>query len=71
MTNETKYVALVPLMFPNPGQTPSVMKVKPGDIFSLDGSEGLRADRLLRSQAIKLYDPGPRSKQKRGKSNAK
>lgn len=57
---EQKYVALTKLLIPCPGQVPSTLRCVPGDIFSLDGNEGIHVDRLLRQHAIALYE-GPQA----------
>ena len=51
----TRYVALCNLMIPNPGQVPSVLKLTPGDIFSLDGNEGIHIDRLIRNGNVRVW----------------
>lgn len=57
---DAKYVALKKMLIPNPNERPSAMRVAPGDIFSLDGSEGLCVDMLLRQVIIKKYiEPKP------------
>jgi hypothetical protein len=56
MADETMYVALRRLKIPNPGQKPSSLRVEPGEVFSLDGSEGIYADRLLRNGAVRVYE---------------
>ena len=50
-----KYVALKPMSFPNPGNIPSVLRLEPGDIFSLDGNEGLNVDSLLACRVIRRH----------------
>lgn len=50
-----KYVALKPMSFPNPGNVPSVLRLEPGEIFSLDGNEGLNVDSLLSCGVIRRY----------------
>jgi len=51
-----KYVALHRLKIPCPGQVPSSIRVMPGDIFSLDGNEGIQVEQLLQQGHIKVYE---------------
>ena len=51
-----KYVALHRLKIACPGQVPSSIKIMPGDIFSLDGNEGIQVDQLLQQGHIKVYE---------------
>lgn len=62
--SETKYLALRRMRLPNPGQTPSSLRLEPGDVFSLDGTEGLDVSTLLRCGVIRIHQelsaaPGP------------
>lgn len=52
---DKKYVALKKMMIPNPNEIPSTLRVEPGGIFSLDGSEGLNVTALLQCKVIKEY----------------
>jgi hypothetical protein len=65
-TQDILYVAHIKLLIHTPGQTPSALRVKPGDIFSLDGNEGIKIERLLASGAASVYVPPPAKKRKRG-----
>jgi len=60
MTEPIKYTALVRLKIPNPGQKPSSLRLEPGEIFSLDGSEGIHIDQLLATGAVRVYEPKPK-----------
>lgn len=66
MPDEVQYVALRKLKLPNPGQTPSSIRFAPGDIFSLDGSEGINVEMLLQSGAAKVYVPKPKRAGRKG-----
>ena len=57
MSSEVEYTALVRMKIPNPGHKPSSIRLAPGDVFSLDGNEGLDVDALLRQGAIRLHLP--------------
>jgi len=65
---EVRYTALVNLKIGCPGQTPSTLRLTPGDIFSLDGTEGIHVGQLLRSRAIRLYVE--KKEAKRGRNNS-
>ena len=49
-----RYTALRRLTIPSPGNVPSSIDLEPGDVFSLDGNEGIHLDQLLQIGAIKL-----------------
>ena len=56
---EILYLALRPLLIPNgPGQVPSSIRVRVNEVFSLDGTEGIKVDHLLRIHAVRLVEPG-------------
>tara|TARA_Y100000310_G_scaffold126272_3_gene125054 strand:+ start:9879 stop:10097 length:219 start_codon:yes stop_codon:yes gene_type:complete len=66
-----RYIAVRRLKIPNPNETPSSLRVAPGEIFSLDGSEGIHIDRLLAVGAVEVYEPPKPEKparQRRSKS---
>ena len=64
--HEQKYVALVPLMIPSGEPGVASTKFAPGDIFSLDGPEGIRVDRLLQQGAIREYVEKPKAPRRGG-----
>jgi len=48
------------MTFPNPGYSPSVIRLRAGEIFSLEGQEGLNVSTLLISGIIREYlEPKP------------
>ena len=55
MSDEIEYTALVPMKIPNPGHIPSSMRLAPGDVFSLEGNEGLDVTSLLRQGSIRVH----------------
>ncbi len=60
-----KYTALRRLTISNPGHVPSSFDLEAGDIFSLEGNEGLRVDQMLQAGSIRRTNPPkPRPKNK-------
>ena len=56
-TDEIWYIALKKLLLSQgPGITPSVLRLMPGQRFTLDGDEPVDIESLLRIRAVKIYE---------------